>query len=62
MESKIEDWFFVPEKHFYTTEQMQRLYETHGLTFELLNPKTGRFKSTSNFIVRGIKKGARSIL
>ncbi|MBI5788749.1 MAG: class I SAM-dependent methyltransferase [Candidatus Schekmanbacteria bacterium] len=47
---------FVPEKHFYTTEQMQRLYETHGLTFELLNPHTGRFKSTSNFIVRGQMK------
>lgn len=53
LESKIEDWFFVPEKHFYTIAEMRCLYEENGLSFELLNPKTGRFKSTSNFIVRG---------
>lgn len=56
IESKIEDWFFVPEKHYFTIDEMKRLYETNGLTFELLYEKTGRFRSTSNFIVRGAKK------
>jgi len=55
IESKIEDWFFVPEKHYFTIAEMKRLYEENGLTFELLCEKTGRFKSTSNFIVRGKK-------
>jgi len=56
IESKIEDWFFVPEKHFYSIAEMETLYKNSGLTFEVLYEKTGRFKSTSNFIVRGIKK------
>lgn len=56
IESKIEDWFFVPEKHYFTIDEMKRLYEENGLTFELVCEKTGRFRSTSNFIVRGIKK------
>ncbi|MBE9536066.1 MAG: class I SAM-dependent methyltransferase [Proteobacteria bacterium] len=55
IESKIEDWFFVPEKHYFTIDAMEKLYGGNGLTFELLCEKTGRFKSTSNFIVRGIK-------
>lgn len=53
--SQIEDWFFVPEKHFFTVEEMQRLFNKRGLTFELLCAQTGRFKSSSNFIVRGMK-------
>lgn len=56
LESKIEDWYFVPEKHFFSIGEMKRLFEKEGLSFELLYEKTGRFKSTSNFIVRGIKK------
>ncbi len=36
-------------------EEMRKLYEENELSFEVVNPKTGRFKSTSNFIVRGIK-------
>lgn len=56
IESKIEDWFFVPEKHYFTIDEMKRLYEDNGLTFDLICAKTGRFKSTSNFIVRGAKR------
>lgn len=56
IESQVEDWFFVPEKHFYTPEEMQKLFDKLGLEFELLCKQTGRFKSSSNFIVRGAKR------
>ena len=55
IESQVEDWFFVPEKHFFGIEEMRRLIEDRGLEFELLVEKTGRFRSSSNFIVRGTK-------
>jgi ubiquinone/menaquinone biosynthesis C-methylase UbiE len=54
--SQVEDWFFVPEKHFYSIPEMARLFAARGLSFELLCPRTGRFKSSSNFIVRGVKR------
>jgi 2-polyprenyl-6-hydroxyphenyl methylase / 3-demethylubiquinone-9 3-methyltransferase len=53
MESQVEDWFFVPEKHFFSIQQMAHLFSERGLTFELLDPRTGRFRSSSNFVVRG---------
>jgi len=56
IESQVEDWFFVPEKHFFTIDEMKRHFLERGLNFELLCPQTGRFKSSSNFIVRGIKR------
>ncbi|MEW6102884.1 MAG: class I SAM-dependent methyltransferase [bacterium] len=56
IEAQVEDWFFVPEKHFFKIEEMKVLFEKRGLSFELLCPQTGRFKSSSNFIVRGVKK------
>lgn len=57
IESQIEDWFFVPEKHFFAIEEMRELFTSKGLSFELLCAQTGRFKSSSNFIVRGKKDG-----
>lgn len=54
VESLIEDWYFVPEKHFYSIEEMRRLFKARGLTYEVVSEQTGRFKSTSNFIVRGV--------
>jgi ubiquinone/menaquinone biosynthesis C-methylase UbiE len=53
IESQVEDWFFVPEKHFFSVEQMARLFAERGLSFELLDAHTGRFRSSSNFVVRG---------
>ena len=53
IESQVEDWFFVPEKHFFSLEQMARLFAERGLSFELLDAHTGRFRSSSNFVVRG---------
>lgn len=56
IESKIKDWYFVPEKHFFSIDEMEALFKKHNLDFELLYDATGRFKSTSNFIVRGQKR------
>jgi len=57
IEAKIEDWYFVPEKHFFYIDEMKDLFRKHNMEFELLHEATGRFKSTSNFIVRGKKRG-----
>jgi ubiquinone/menaquinone biosynthesis C-methylase UbiE len=56
IESQVEDWFFVPLKHFFSIEEVERLFKERGLTFELLCSQTGRFKSSSNFIVRGLRE------
>src|SRR5207244_1692661 len=50
IESLIEDWYFVPEKHFFTIEQMRTLFKERGLSYKVVYRQTGRFKSTSNFI------------
>jgi len=60
IESKIIDWYFVPEKHFFTINEMKELFDKYNLEFELLYDSTGRFKSTSNFIVRGRKNVGRN--
>lgn len=52
--SQVEDWYFVPEKHFFTIDEMRKLFEDRGLTYEVVCEQTGRFRSSSNFIVRGI--------
>lgn len=53
--SLVEDWYFVPEKHFFTIGEMRSLFRERGLTFQVVDGHTGRFRSTSNFIVRGVK-------
>ena len=53
IEALIEDWFFVPEKHFFSVEEMRQHFAARGLSFELCYASTARFKSTSNFICRG---------
>jgi hypothetical protein len=56
VESQVEDWFFVPEKHFFSIEEMRRMFAERGLSYELVYSRTGRFKSSSNFVVRGMKR------
>ncbi len=56
VESQVEDWFFAPEKRFFSIEEMKGLFEERGLRFELLCERTGRFKSSSDFIARGVKE------
>lgn len=53
--AQVEDWFFVPEKHFFSIEEMGQLFASHGLTFKVLEEAAGRFKSSSNFTVLGRK-------
>lgn len=54
--SKVEDWYFVPEKHFYDIDELRGMFAQAGLSFELVTGKSGRFKSTSNIIVKGVKR------
>ena len=54
--SQVEDWFFVPEKHFFTPRQAAALLAERGITCEVVDRRTGRFKSSSNFVVRGVKR------
>jgi ubiquinone/menaquinone biosynthesis C-methylase UbiE len=53
--AQVEDWYFVPEKHFFSTDEMRGHFRSHGLTFELLEETTGRFRSSSNFTALGRK-------
>lgn len=53
VEAQAEDWFFAPVKHFFSIDEMRRIYTDLGLSFEVLVERTGRFKSSSDFIVRG---------
>ena len=53
--SQVEDWFFVPEKYFYTIKEMEEEFKKRNLSSELLIAQTGRFKSSSCFILRGTK-------
>jgi len=56
VEAQAEDWFFAPVKHFFSIEEMRKIYTDLGLSFEVLVERTGRFKSSSDFIVRGQKQ------
>jgi 2-polyprenyl-6-hydroxyphenyl methylase/3-demethylubiquinone-9 3-methyltransferase len=53
---QVEDWYFVPEKHFFTIQEVEDIFQGLGLECEVLYEKVGRFKSATNFIVRGTKK------
>lgn len=48
----INDWFGVPHRTFHTYEEVFGWFKKDGLDPNLVNPATGRFKSTSNFAVR----------
>lgn len=56
VEAQAEDWFFAPVKHFFSIDEMRQVYTGLGLSFEVLAERTGRFKSSSDFIVRGQKQ------
>lgn len=55
IQAQVEDWFFVPEKYFFTIKEVKNIFLGLHLEFELLHKKVGRFKSSTNFIVRGTK-------
>jgi 2-polyprenyl-6-hydroxyphenyl methylase/3-demethylubiquinone-9 3-methyltransferase len=52
----INDWFGVPHRTFHSYDEVFQWFHENGLNYKLVNPATGRFKSTSNFVVRGKKE------
>lgn len=52
----LNDWFGVPHRTFHSYNEVFKWFDENGLDCKLINPATGRFKSTSNFVVRGSKK------
>ena len=52
-EELVNDWFGVPHRTFHTYTEVYEWFREKGLDYRLVNPATGRFKSTSNFVVRG---------
>ncbi|MGH2367854.1 MAG: class I SAM-dependent methyltransferase, partial [Chloroflexota bacterium] len=40
IESQVEDWYFVPEKHFFAIEEMRALFQERGLTYEVVCEQT----------------------
>jgi len=56
LEELILDWYFVPIRHYYYPEQIQKLLEEKNFVVEKFLPASGRFDSTSNFIMKARKK------
>jgi len=48
----ILDWYFVPIRHYYTPEEMKIFLKGKGLVEEKFLPASGRFDSSSNFILK----------
>jgi len=46
------DWFFVPERHFFAPGEVAAFFEARGFEREMLVPYSGRFNSTSNFVLK----------
>lgn len=55
LEELILDWYFVPIRHYYRPEEIQALLEEKGYAIEKFLPASGRFDSTSNFILKARK-------
>jgi len=55
LEELIIDWYFVPIRHYYRPDEIRSLLEHRGFTVEKFLPASGRFDSTSNFILKARK-------
>jgi len=55
LEELILDWYFVPIRHYYTHEEITAFLSGRGLVVEKFLPASGRFNSTSNFIIKARK-------
>jgi ubiquinone/menaquinone biosynthesis C-methylase UbiE len=56
LEELILDWYFVPIRHYYTPEEIERYLGQKGLDVEKFLPASGRFDSSSNFIFKARKR------
>lgn len=55
LEELILDWYFVPIRHYYCPEEIKELLEKKSFVIEKFLPASGRFDSTSNFILKARK-------
>lgn len=55
LEELILDWYFVPIKHYYKPEEIKAYLENKGFIIEKFVAGSGRFDSTSNFILKAKK-------
>lgn len=56
LEELIIDWYFVPIRYYYRPEEISSFLEKRGFVIENYLPASGRFDSTSNFIMKARKK------
>lgn len=49
------DWYFVPEKHFFSKDELNDIFKKNRLSYEIIDEQNGRFKSTSNLVIIGKK-------
>lgn len=54
-EGDMLDWFFVPYRTHHTPEEIAFWFKQHKMKSKLLISKTGRFASTSNFMMVGFR-------
>ncbi|MBT3721624.1 class I SAM-dependent methyltransferase [archaeon] len=54
-EGDMLDWFFVPQRTHHTPKELAKWFREHKMKSKLLIAKTGRFASTSNFMMVGWK-------
>jgi len=52
LEELILDWYFVPIRHYYTPEEIEKFLKEKGFVVEKFIPASGRFDSSSNFILK----------
>jgi ubiquinone/menaquinone biosynthesis C-methylase UbiE len=55
LEELILDWYFVPLRHHYRPEEIERFLKGQGLKVEKFLAASGRFDSSSNFIYKARK-------
>ncbi len=60
LEELIIDWYFVPIRHYYKPEEISAFLEERGCEIEHYLPASGRFDSTSNFIMKARKKAGQA--
>lgn len=56
LEELIIDWYFVPIRHYYKPEEISTFLEERDFTVENYLPASGRFDSTSNFILKARRR------
>jgi ubiquinone biosynthesis O-methyltransferase len=60
LEELIIDWYFVPIRFYYKPEEISTYLEEKGCVIENYLPASGRFDSTSNFILKA-RKNSRAV-